>query len=105
MTPEGGSRRLPVRHRSIVVRHDGEEWERDLMMCRQLVLVRGAEGRFANVEELADQIGLNADTVYRWLRGVGPGTDETTRRILAGLEVEFGDVHRKIPKAAEGSEP
>jgi len=91
--------------RSIVIRHEGEEWERDLMKCRVVVTMRRLEGKFANVEELADRIGLNADTVHRWLRGVGPGTDETTARILSGLEVEFKDVHRRVQARAEGSGP
>jgi transcriptional regulator with XRE-family HTH domain len=105
MMPVRGRRRLPVRRRSIVVRREGEDWERDLSMCRQLVVLRGLEGKFANVEELAGRIGLNPDTVYRWLRGEGPGTDETTERILTGLEVEFKDVHRRAQARAEGSGP
>ena len=105
MRPDAGRRRLPVRLRAIVVRHEGEEWERDLMKCRVVVTMRRLEGKFANVEELADRIGLNPDTVYRWLRGEGPGTDETTARILAGLDVEFEDVHRKVLTGADGGGP
>jgi hypothetical protein len=105
MTPVGGRRRLSVRRRSIVVRREGEEWERDLSMCRQLVVMRQMEGKLVNVEELSGRIGLNPDTVYRWLRGEGPGTDETTARILGGLGVEFEEVHRKVQARAEGSGP
>jgi DNA-binding phage protein len=94
-----------VRRRSIVVRHQGEEWERDLSRCRVIVVQRQMEGKFANVEELAAGIGLNPDTVYRWLRGVGPGAEETTARILKGLGVEFNDVHREVPMPPEGGGP
>ena len=105
MTPVGGRRRLPVRLRSIVVMHEGERWERDLMKCRVVLTMRRMEGKFSDVEELAGKIGLNSDTVHRWLRGVGPGTDQTTARILAGLELEFNDVHRKADEPAEGDGP
>ena len=103
MTSVRGRRRLPVRRRSIVVRRESQEWERDLSMCRQLVVMRQMEGKFANVEDLSGRIGLNRDTVYRWLRGEATGTDETTTRILAGLGVEFKDVHRRVQPRAEGS--
>ncbi len=54
------------------------------------------EREFETVEELAARVGLSPSTVYGWLRGIGPGTTETTRRILAGLGVDFHDVHRRV---------
>ncbi len=96
MTLTRGGRRRAVRERSIVVRHDGQEYERDLAKCRQLVLQRRMEREFETVEELAARVGLSASTVYGWLRGVGPGTTETTRRILAGLRLDFHEVHRRV---------
>lgn len=96
MTPAGGGRRRAVRERSIVVRHEGQEYERDLAKCRRLVLQRQMERGFETVEELAARVGLSAATVYGWLRGVVPGTMETTRRILAGLGLDFHDVHWRV---------
>ncbi len=79
MTAHGGGRRRAVRERSIVVRHEGHEYERDLAKCRQLVLQRQMEREFETVEQLAARVGLSPSTVYGWLRGVVPGTAETTR--------------------------
>ncbi len=104
MTPEGGGRRLAVRERSIVVRHEGQEYERDLAKCRRLVLQRQMEREFETVEELAARVGLSPSTVYGWLRGVVPGTTETTRRVLDGLGLDFDDVHRRVSaRRAEGA--
>ncbi len=96
MTAHVGGRRRAVRERSIVVRHEGQEYERDLAKCRQLVLQRQMEREFETVEQLAARVGLSPSTVYGWLRGVVPGTAETTRRILAGLRLDFHDVHRRV---------
>jgi transcriptional regulator with XRE-family HTH domain len=100
-----GSRRRTVRRRSLVVRHEGQTYERDLAKCRRLVLQRQMEREFDSVEELAGRVGLSKSTVHRWLRGVGPGATETTVRILAGLRVEFNEVHRKVRATAEVDVP
>lgn len=105
MMPLGGRRRPLVRRRSIEVSHGGQVWERDLMTCRVVLAMRRLEGRFATVEEFAGEIGLNPDTVYRWLRGDGPGSAKTTTRVLAGLGVGFEEVHRKLQARAVGGGP
>lgn len=88
-----------MRRSLLLVKHEGQAYVRDLAKCRRLVLERQMEREFESVTDLARRIGLRPSTVYRWLRGVGPGTKATTRRILAGLRVEFDEVHRKVQTA------
>src|SRR5258708_3385299 len=74
------------RHRSapravIVVRHDGREYWRNLDRCRVLLLQRQIEGINTGAA-FARLAGVSTSTLYRWMRGETPGSEETTRRIL-----------------------
>ncbi len=96
------SQRAAVKRASIVVRYDGQSYRRDLAKCRRMLLQREIEGDFDDTAEFAALAGLNPSTVHRWLNGAGPGAKATTVRILAGLRLDFNDVHARVdPTSAE----
>ncbi len=90
-----GSRRRTRPRAVILVRRDGRLYWRNLDMCRVMLLQRQIEG-IDTVTKFARLAGVSTSTVYDWMRGATPGTEETTRRILATLRVNFNDVHTQL---------
>ncbi len=94
------TRTRQVPPRTVRVRYEDQEYDRDLARCRSALFHRQVEGAFDNVAGLARLVALSEGTVHGFLAGRMQCSREAVERILSMLDLSWNDVHS--PASVDG---